>query len=56
MSSITHRRYSLLRRGGYDHWDAVRLVISWRLWTFICAAGRAEARNEFGIQPVPFQR
>lgn len=31
MSSITHRRYSLLRRGGYDHWDAVRLVISWEV-------------------------
>jgi len=28
-AAITARRYQLLRRGGRDHWDAVRLVISW---------------------------
>jgi hypothetical protein len=31
MSAITQRRYDLLRRSGYDHWDAVRLVISWEV-------------------------
>jgi hypothetical protein len=29
MTAITQRRYDRLRRWGYDHWDAVRLVISW---------------------------
>lgn len=31
MSAITQRRYGLLRRGGYDHWDAVRLLVSWEV-------------------------
>ena len=30
-AAITARRYQLLRRGGRDHWDAVRLVISWEM-------------------------
>jgi hypothetical protein len=31
MTALTQRRYDLLRRSGYDHWDAVRLVISWEV-------------------------